>query len=213
MRCSSRSLSCRSLWVALIVIAQSNLIFDIFDICKLTVDIFDWRYCNQVFKPITLSGSDCNCTIKPDVKTAMPLFDKMGADSIVGIKQPLCLTLSYVWLWILCTNLQQHHILIRAGRIHCWPNLFPLHKKPCQKICVNKLLLQTAGRACKISFLSPWIAVSHVSHVSNSHTITVAQFENTLYCFVSSDRSSYSDDGLVYIRRPLFEILSIQAFL
>ena len=30
---------------------------------------------------------------------------------------------------------------------------------------------------------------------------------------VSSDRSSYSDDGLVYIQRPLFEILSIQAFL
>ena len=31
--------------------------------------------------------------------------------------------------------------------------------------------------------------------------------------FVSSDRSSYSDDVLVYIQLPLFEIWSIQAFL
>ena len=84
---------------------------------------------NQVFEsiaflPITLSGSDCNCTIKPDANTAIPLFDKMGADSIVGMKQPLCLTLSYAWLWTLCINLQQHHILIRTGRINSWPSLF-----------------------------------------------------------------------------------------
>ena len=35
----------------------------------------------------------------------------------------------------------------------------------------------------------------------------------TAYNIISSDRSSYSDDGLVYIQRPLFEIFSIYAFL
>ena len=39
------------------------------------------------------------------------------------------------------------------------------------------------------------------------------QLPGLILIIVSSDRSSYSDDGRVYIQRPLFEILSIHAFL
>ena len=84
----------------------------------------DWRDRNQVFKPIaflliSLSGSDCNCTIKPDAGQAMPLFDQMGADSIVGMNQLLYSTPSYVWLWSLCACFNTNLIHLSE-----WTNIY-----------------------------------------------------------------------------------------
>ena len=52
-----------------------------------------------------------------------------------------------------------------------------------------------------------------VASTGVSFPLPLSQAISLKVCFVSSDRSSYSDSGLLYIQqqRPLFEILSISA--